>query len=355
MSLVNQKDVILKKDLPVLEFLYSDKEEEDPVVQDRGVLFDKILSRGEKRAFYILQILFDIESKKSSLEPTLVVFDDVADSFDYRNKYAIIEYIKDLHDSDNFRLLLLTHNFDFYRTVWSRLYLSRDGNSVSPNGAILMSTKSTSGEITLNQGQYVEDLFKYFLKNADKEKYFVSLIPFLRNIIEFTEGHDADYDTLTKCLHVKDDTDQVLVDSILGIWKKKFPSHLAKFDSIAFGTKKIKDLIYEVAASIILNPLDEVALENKIPLAIAVRLIAEDFILKKLPSVDTSQITRNQTQELLKMYKDSGSASDKEMIILNKVNLMTPENIHLNSFMYEPLIDITSLHLVGLYKDIKDL
>ena len=156
MSLVNQKDVILKKDLPVLEFLYSDKEEEDPVVQDRGVLFDKILSRGEKRAFYILQILFDIESKKSSLEPTLVVFDDVADSFDYRNKYAIIEYIKDLHDSDNFRLLLLTHNFDFYRTVWSRLYLSRDGNSVSPNGAILMSTKSTSGEITLNQGQYVD-------------------------------------------------------------------------------------------------------------------------------------------------------------------------------------------------------
>lgn len=34
---------------------------------------------------------------------------------------------------------------------------------------------------------------------------------------------------------------------------------------------------------------------------------------------------------------------------------MTPENIHINAFMYEPLIDMSVNHLVDLYKDISAL
>jgi hypothetical protein len=37
------------------------------------------------------------------------------------------------------------------------------------------------------------------------------------------------------------------------------------------------------------------------------------------------------------------------MSALKQVNLMTPENIHLNSFMYEPLLDISNQHLKRLY------
>jgi len=29
---------------------------------------------------------------------------------------------------------------------------------------------------------------------------------------------------------------------------------------------------------------------------------------------------------------------------------MTPENIHLNSFMYEPIVDMSAEHLTKLYK-----
>lgn len=29
---------------------------------------------------------------------------------------------------------------------------------------------------------------------------------------------------------------------------------------------------------------------------------------------------------------------------------MTPENIHLNSFMYEPILDMSDIHLKDLYK-----
>lgn len=34
---------------------------------------------------------------------------------------------------------------------------------------------------------------------------------------------------------------------------------------------------------------------------------------------------------------------------------MTPENIHLNSFMFEPILDISDHHLKQLYKDVQDL
>ena len=41
--------------------------------------------------------------------------------------------------------------------------------------------------------------------------------------------------------------------------------------------------------------------------------------------------------------------------LVEQVNLMTPENIHLNAFMYEPLIDMSVWHLVELYTDVKML
>ena len=41
--------------------------------------------------------------------------------------------------------------------------------------------------------------------------------------------------------------------------------------------------------------------------------------------------------------------------ILERVNMMTPECIHLNSFMFEPLIDMSIRHLSQLYKDVNAL
>ena len=43
------------------------------------------------------------------------------------------------------------------------------------------------------------------------------------------------------------------------------------------------------------------------------------------------------------------------MGVLQRVVLMTPENIHLNSFMYEPILDMSDKHLRSLYTDAKAL
>jgi hypothetical protein len=38
--------------------------------------------------------------------------------------------------------------------------------------------------------------------------------------------------------------------------------------------------------------------------------------------------------------------------VLDRVQIMTPENIHLNSFMYEPIVDMSGEHLRKLYADV---
>lgn len=43
------------------------------------------------------------------------------------------------------------------------------------------------------------------------------------------------------------------------------------------------------------------------------------------------------------------------MKVLNLVAMITPEYIHLNAFMFEPILDMSLKQLYSLYKDVKDL
>jgi hypothetical protein len=103
--------------------------------------------------------------------------------------------------------------------------------------------------------------------------------------------------------------------------------------------------------------VDEIIeLENKIVLAIAIRLKAEIFMVSSI-SDDTfwRGITEYQTIKLIQRYKTDFPMKQEAIKILEQVNLMTPENIHINSFMYEPILDMANDHLKQLYKDVKTL
>src|SRR3990167_4996490 len=123
LSVENQEDVILKSELPSIKFVFHDFA--DTAQIEERELF-QVLSSGELRALYILNIIFEVEARLQSNQETLFVVDDIADSFDYKNKYAIIEYLKDISNENIFKQIILTHNFDFYRTVSSRLDMLRE-------------------------------------------------------------------------------------------------------------------------------------------------------------------------------------------------------------------------------------
>ena len=339
--LTNQEDIILKEETANIEFHYKDKNEK-PAIQNRETLLT-VLSKGEQRAFFILQLLFDIESRKNNSN-NLIIFDDIADSFDYKNKYAIIEYLKDLQKENNFRNIILTHNFDFYRTVTSRLNLKNTVHMVS---------KDEDRVVSFSEGQYRKDVLKHFLSKLDDSKIFISLITFARNIIEYTETNSsADYLKLTSCLHLKSDSPNINANDILAIYQSKFSACNGK--TIPFGNKNITELIIETADSIVGEvSINEILLENKVVLSIAIRLKAEDYMIKNLPTFNLATITTNQFNALFTEFRKLNRVN--EIAILDKVNLMTPENIHMNAFMYEPLIDISIYHLKNLYNNVSQL
>jgi hypothetical protein len=63
-------------------------------------------------------------------------------------------------------------------------------------------------------------------------------------------------------------------------------------------------------------------------------------------------IESNQTSKLLEAFSRRFPEALKAIETIQSVVLMTPENIHLNSFMYEPILDMSDEHLRGLYKDV---
>lgn len=341
MSVSNQEDVILKGTKPSIAFKFSDGEREGDVPRDSLL---KVLSQGEKRALYILNILFEIQSRQKQGEHTILLVDDIADSFDYKNKYAIIEYLKDIANSGQFYCIFLSHNFDFYRSISGRLNLKRHCK--------LMASKS-GRKLTLSQEKYQNNPFIFWKGRLHEPSYCISAIPFVRNLAEYC-GHSSDYLTLTSLLHVKADTDAITLDELCEIYKKILADKATL--TLLPADKTVVSVLLEEAEKIASSTDDHIELENKIVISIAIRLIAEKHMIRRINNQDfVDAISQNQTIELLREYKKNALGTSDEIERLEQVNLMTPENIHLNSFMYEPILDMGSAHLRALYAGVKQL
>jgi hypothetical protein len=85
-------------------------------------------------------------------------------------------------------------------------------------------------------------------------------------------------------------------------------------------------------------------------LSIGIRLLLERLIVKDDYS-KIDDIDENQTSVLIDKFRDN--LVDEFLELCDEVCLITPEFIHINSFMYEPLIDIDSYKLKDLFLRIK--
>ena len=351
----NQTDLLLNEEAAALSFEYSTQAGQKAV--ESKVLEEVVLSKGELRAFYTLQLLFAIEKMKhDGGQEHILVFDDISDSFDYKNKYAIVEYLCDLKDDARFKMIILTHNFDFYRTISSRLRVKRNST--------YMAYKDANDEIKFHQAEYLREPFKLIKSHADKPEFFIALIPLVRNLIEYTKDttidpSKSDYLKLTSCLHVKTDTENLTVNDIVQIVRNNMDIHNLPVVNTDFN---IKNYIYNTAEALCNQPvLDDIYIENKIVFAAGIRLKAEDYMISKLKQVMSlydfnnfyNRITSNQTSALTKKFEKRCSPINDIQLLIKEVNLITPENIHLNSFMFEPLIDMSVWRLKKLYQDIK--
>ena len=338
----NLVSVVLNEDkIPKLGFTFKEGGEEQEV--ERDALLD-VLSTGELRAFYILNIIFEVEARKKAGQRTLIIVDDVADSFDYKNKYAIIQYLKEIADDENFRQVILTHNFDFFRTIQSRF--------VNYKSCFMVARKE--GGIEINKAVGIKNIFvkDWKVHFGSEPRKRIASIPFMRNLVEFTKGEDdPDYTRLTSLLHVKDGTAAISDGDLFGIYQGIFGELPA---NAAHSEGTVLDLVYQEADGC-LQDGEAANLENKIVLSIATRLRAEQYMLGRINDPDLpGQIDGNQTTKLLERFSKDFPGDDA-IPTMERVVLMTPENIHLNSFMYEPILDMSDDHLRKIYGEVKAL
>ncbi len=343
LSAKNRISVILGQE-PMLSlgFVFEDGTDKAPIERDALM---RVLSTGEKKALYILNIIFEVEVRKTMRQETIFVVDDIADSFDYKNKYAIIQYLKDIEDEPHFYQIILTHNFDFFRTINSRFV---------PYSHCLMALRNTTG-IVFEQASGIKNIFVNDWKPnffTDPKKKIAS-IPFIRNIIQYTKGEaDPAYAKLTSLLHWKTDSANITQSDLDYIYVGLFSTSGQSAD----GDKPVIEMIHMVAGGCLNLDGGGINLENKIVLSIAIRLAAERFMVEKIGEPQfVASITSDQTPKLLAKFKKQFGGNVAAIETIQRVILMTPENIHLNSFMYEPILDMSDDHLRKLYQDVSAL
>jgi Type I site-specific restriction-modification system, R (restriction) subunit and related helicases len=351
LEMKNQEDVILKSASPNLNFIFHDQEigESQPVTEADLM---KVLSQGEKRAFYLLNIIFEVRARHKSGQRSYFIIDDIADSFDYKNKYAIIEYLNDISETANFYQIILTHNFDFFRTIQSRML----GGTVQRDNSMIAERTATEIKMVTAGHKNITNPFSIWKKKLNTcPVTLIATIPFVRNLVEFREGNKSPaFNTLTALLHIKDESASITIADLKAIYVDCLKD--VEMDDFV-PNKSVQELIYEACEGLVAVAVPEgILLENKVALSMGIRLIAEQIMW--FCCTNKSAINKNQTHQLFSRFKIEHGAAQAhvdKIKLCELVNLMTPENIHLNSFMYEPILDMSNEHLRQLYLDLKEV
>ena len=224
--------------------------------------------------------------------------------------------------------------------------------------------KTENEELQMTNFGYLKDYFSKGIVEAIKDGNIISnskkikliaSIPFYRNLTEYLLL-DSEYSKLTCLLHLKStpvDTNNLKLSDIWNMIPNIFRS---EFNS-TFSTdndEKYLDLINNLATEICNSPKEEIVLENKIILSMAIRLELEKF-LKPILTANNIPLECQGVQTRYWSEKAKPFLTEEQIEIVDEVNLMTPESIHLNSFMYEPIIDMSDWALKQLYENVLSL
>ena len=349
--------------------------------------FQKVASGGEKRVvnfLYFVGKLGEFEQSVKTEKTKFVILDDIADMFDSRNRMAMIEYLQTFAEvPSNICWIIFSHNYDFCRCLSNRLGLPRSNRLVATKR-----TENLKNIVTVSEDKYQkpENPFRYLRENVCEPKCFLALIPFVRQLIYFTRDVShakvkRDETILTRCLHYfckreceKDEpyTEDVTIDTITKIFGKyvDFREDKLTFNKNDTVYALLKDICETISLSVSgqISDLDEnlnktisgqqpsevipfdkgiVALEDKVVLAMGIRLSAEKFMLDAGASVE--DISKNRTRELIKSFGKKNPGDLKMMHSLDCLVAVLPDFVHMNAFHYEPLIDLDGSELAEYY------
>lgn len=296
---------------------------------------DYRFSTGEIRAYNFLNFIIETEAMRTSNAQFTIVLDDAAESFDYKNKYGIINYVKSLQDDPNIQLIIMTHNFDFYRSI----ILAFGERNVE----CFFAYKDKLNNVQLYEsknGYYINIANFNMWKNNPDSKKFVALIPFARTILQLQDNHDSNIDIILKYLHYDVSSESLQMNDVINLLTNNLNVNLCP-STISASDCYLK-LLNNLSSNICGSNIKETNLEDKIVVGLYLRIFLERFLTKRY--IDSTRnnptITDNhrRTRELYTQCEPYLSQEEKE--IIETINVVCPPYVHVNSFMYEPLIDV---------------
>jgi len=340
----NKFNSIIGNDIPSFVKLIPGTETE--ISNPRNYRF----STGEIKTFYLINFILEVERNRLSGAECLLVLDDAADSFDYKNKYGLIDYLLDIADDPKIQILLLTHNFDFYRSATLAIGESKVSNYFAQkqdNGDVVLINTSTD---------------KYFLsvsnfnawKNSNKLIKYIAMIPFYRNVFQLeSNAKDGRVIDLDKYLHYDNTTESltfVELESHFSPIGFRFPTSASKNDLYL-------DKLLSECNALPSSPITEKELDKKLFLGISLRVLSEKLLYKIIDEnggilTFTDNEMYNKGRVMYNRAEPYLNDEEKEKII--EINVISPSYAHANSFMYEPLIDVSADKLVECYQWLKN-
>lgn len=320
-ELVNKSESMLGLEVPYITFKHKSNPNQE---LDEDSLYD-ILSSGEKTTLNIIKFIVEYISNKEN--NPIIILDDIVETFDYCNRYAFIEYINDMV-KENISIIVLTHNFEFYRTLSSRVNRLRK----------LVASVDKKGKVYIQKNRKISRNIENIL-NIDNEETLYFAIPYLREIKTMLQ---EDTFLLNCCLHYKPMTKKIKVKEILAL----FPKNNLEIDKEKLYLTGLKESADKI------NEFDEFDLVKKTILSICCRVFLEEKIIDNNVKI-VEDVNCNQFAYLKETYKDK--LNDKVVQLMDKIQLATSEFIHGNAFMYEPLIDIDGIYLKEIYDEVVNL
>lgn len=302
---------------------------------------------GEIRLYNFINFLIDVESKVNDGKNHTILLDDPVESFDYKNKYGIVNYIEQIAHYDNMQLIILTHNFDFYRSM--SISLGKITTN-SFNKYFAYRYKDNEVKIYNIKNKYyfhITDFNKW--KNAPNNCKFFAMIPFMRNVIQLSRNRFSVI-KLNDYFHYYNGTEQLTIDYVWNLLEKKMKVAINNAN-LSFGKSDyyLLELSNTAIPLVGTSPINEIDLEYKILKGMYCRVFLERYLFKKYvqktgskPRLKKGNNALQNTNLLFEKCAKRNVLTENELNKCLEINIICPAYVHVNSFMYEPLVDVGS-------------
>ena len=309
-------------------------------------------STGEIRVYNMINFILEVETYKLSQDKVVIILDDAVDSFDYKNKYGIIDYLCDLKNYTNIQLIVFTHNFDFYRSsilAFGKRFTNQ-----------YFAYRNELNEInfldtSLNQNYYLEVVHFNSWKTNPNESKFFALIPFARTIVQL-QTNATNVQKLDTYLHYDLNVENYTINDVKQNVLGPIGANVcASFNLNDKYLKKFDEFIQNILSN--QQIVNEIDLDIKLAMGLYIRIFLERFLYRTCLANNISVANTNPYARTVSLMNYTLPLFANDTVckknILN-ANLIAPAYVHVNSFMYEPIIDVEAKSLIDACKWLHD-